>query len=145
MTINTLALSPPKVKVLPSLGLSLPCIPAHICLCVLNENEAPEIYRALWQMKQMSTEITGGRGSRSREHPITRSMPICSPGFPRDTVLKSRGEWHVKLSPVRGLCRRYRDHPAAHIPSVRPTAVPSGKKQRAFKSLPGTPLSGSNN
>lgn len=95
MTVNTLALSPPKVTFLPSLGLSLPCVSAHICLRVLNEDEAPVIHCALWQMEQMSTEITGGRGSRLREHPVTRSMSIYSPGFPRDT--EANGLWSGTL------------------------------------------------
>lgn len=78
-----------------------------------------------------------------REHPITRSVPICSPGFPRDPVLKSRGEGRGAEQCER-LNRKVQLSPCGpHF--VLLTTVPSGKKERTIKSLPGIPLSASNN
>lgn len=87
MTVNTLTLSPPKVVLLSSLGLSLPCVSAHICLRVFNEDEASVNHRALWQMEQVSSEITEGRGSRLREHP----SPAQCQSAPLDSHRTQRG------------------------------------------------------
>lgn len=127
------------------MGLSLPCVSAHICLHVLNEDEVLLIHHALWQMGKVSTEINNGRQevslARAPHHPLSANLLPwipTGPSFEKQRRRASGAEQYERLN------RRVQISPCGpHF--VLLTTVPSGKKERTIKSLPGIPLSASNN
>lgn len=122
MILSQGAVSPPKAMSTPSLALSLPHFSAHICLLVLNEDEAPVIHCALWQMEKMRAEITEGRRSRLREHPSHLLIANLLPWHPKGHSFEEQRRWRVVL------WRSCSSHPVLHALSCRPQYLLARKK-----------------